>query len=128
MRLVRQGALAEIDNIEGYLFVMAGNVARDLFRKNKVRNDNRLEETVHQFQKAETIQPDQAMESRQELDCIVAALNELPQRMRTIFILARLENMPRAEIAKRVGVSKRTVELAITQATASLADRRRRLT
>jgi DNA-directed RNA polymerase specialized sigma24 family protein len=48
--------------------------------------------------------------------------------MRTIFILARLEDMPRAEIAMRLGVSKSTVEQAITRATACLADRRRRVT
>jgi DNA-directed RNA polymerase specialized sigma24 family protein len=48
--------------------------------------------------------------------------------MRTIFILARLENMPRAVIAARLGVSKRTVEQSITQATACLAERRRRVT
>jgi DNA-directed RNA polymerase specialized sigma24 family protein len=48
--------------------------------------------------------------------------------MRNIFILARLEHMPRAEIAARLGISKRLVEQQITLATACLADRRRKLT
>jgi DNA-directed RNA polymerase specialized sigma24 family protein len=47
--------------------------------------------------------------------------------MRNIFILARLENLPRAEIAQRLGISKSLVEQQITLATACLADRRRRI-
>jgi RNA polymerase sigma-70 factor (ECF subfamily) len=71
--------------------------------------------------------PDRLAEGRQELQLIVEALNELPERMRHIFILARLENMRRADIAARFGISKRLVEQQIALATACLAERRKRL-
>lgn len=128
LRMARHGALQNVDSVENYLFTAAANVARDLFRRNKVRSDNPVTGFVEGVQITEDFSPERQLASRQELDCVLAALNEMPERMRTIFILARLENMPRSEIADRLGVSKRTVEQAITRATACLADRRRRVT
>jgi RNA polymerase sigma-70 factor (ECF subfamily) len=126
-RLARQ-SLHNIGSLESYLFVTAGNVARDLLRRNKVRRDYPATGFIQEFQIAGEFSPERQLAGRQELDCVLAALNEMPDRMRTIFILARLENLPRAEIALRLGVSKSTVEQSITQATACLADKRRRVT
>lgn len=126
-RLARQ-SLDEVGSLESYLFVTAGNVARDQLRRNKVRRDHPLSGLVQELQITGEFSPEREIGSRQELDCVLAALNEMPERMRTIFILARLENLPRTEIAVRLGVSKSTVEQSITQATACLADRRRRVT
>jgi RNA polymerase sigma-70 factor (ECF subfamily) len=126
-RLARQ-PLNDVESVESYLFVTAGNVARDLFRRNKVRRDNPASGFIEDFQVTEEFSPERQLGSRQELECVLAALNEMPERMRTIFILARLENLPRGEIASRLGVSKSTVEQSITKATACLADRRRRVT
>lgn len=127
-RLARQDSLDDVGSLESYLFATAANVARDLFRRSKVRSDNPAEAFVESIQLTEQFSPERQLAGRQELDFILAALNEMPERMRTIFILARLENMPRAEIAARLGVSKSTVEQSITKATACLADRRRRVT
>ena len=126
-RLARQ-SLDDIASLESYLFVTAGNVARDLLRRNKVRRDHPPCGFVEELQITEELSPERQLQGRQELDCVLAALNEMPERMRTIFILARLENVPRADIALRLGVSKSTVEQSITQATACLADKRRRVT
>lgn len=127
LRLARQ-PLAEVASIESYLFATAANVARDLVRRNRVRRDHPAQEFVEELQITGEFSPERALGSRQELACILAALNEMPERMRTIFILARLESLPRAEIARRLGVSKSTVEQSITSATACLAERRRRMT
>lgn len=127
-RLVRQGSLDDVASVESYLFATAANVARDLFRRNKVRSDYPATGFVEAVQVTDQFSPEREIAGRQELDCILAALNEMPERMRTIFILARLEDMPRSEIAARLGVSKSTVEQSITRATACLADRRKRIT
>lgn len=126
-RLARQ-SLDDVGNLESYLFVTAGNVARDLLRHDKVRRDHPASAFVQEIQITEEFSPERQLGGRQELACILSALNEMPERMRTIFILARLENLSRAEIASRLGVSKSTVEQSITKATACLADRRRRVT
>ncbi len=128
VRLSQPEVLARVDRVDGYLFGTAQNIATEYFRRRKVRAVEPAPELVPSFQRGAEFGPDRQLESRQELALITAALNELPERMRHIFILARLENMPRAEIAARLGISKRLVEQQITHATACLADRRRRCT
>lgn len=127
-KLAKGRSLDNVASAEGLLFATAASVALDFFRYCKVRSDHPAAGFVEEIQCTEDFSPERVLGSRQELVCIVAALNEMPERMRNIFILARLENLPRAEIAARLGVSKRTVEDQITQATACLADRRRRVT
>lgn len=125
-RLCRPEVLARIDRIDGYLFGVAANLATEHFRRRRVRLAHPAADFVESLQRSEDFAPDRLLEGREELALIVAALNELPERMRHIFILARLENLPRAEIAVRLGISKSLVEQQITLATACLADRRRR--
>ncbi len=127
-KLAKGRSLDHVASAEGLLFATAASVALDFFRHNKVRGDHPASAYVDELQRTAEFSPERILGSRQELACVVAALNEMPERMRNIFILARLENLPRAEIAVRLGVSKRTVEDQITQATACLADRRRRVT
>lgn len=127
-RLSRRDAFDNVGSVEGYLFATAANIAFDFFRRSKVRRDNPASEFVEAVQRTEDFSPERLLEGRQELSCVLAALNEMPERMRNIFILARLENLPRAEIAQRLGMSKSLVEQQITLATACLADRRRRIT
>jgi RNA polymerase sigma-70 factor (ECF subfamily) len=127
VRLSRQEAFDHVGSVEGYLFATAANIAFDFFRRNKVRANNPAIGFVEAVQRVEDFSPERLLEGRQELTCVIAALNEMPERMRNIFILARLENLPRAEIAQRLGISKSLVEQQITLATACLADRRRRI-
>ena len=126
-RLSRPDVLARVERIEGYLFRTAANVATEHFRRRQVRLAYPVSDHVEAMHRGEEFTPERLAEGREELELIVAALNELPERMRNIFILARLENIPRAEIAARLGISKRLVEQQITLATACLADRRERL-
>lgn len=127
-RMSRQETLDQLAVIEGYLFTTANNIARDYFRKQKVRNAASAEGLLDDILPGSNSNPEREFAGRQELAGIIAALNEMPERMRNILILARLEGLPRAEIAARLGISKRLVEQQIMLATACLADRRRRLT
>jgi RNA polymerase sigma factor (sigma-70 family) len=99
----------------------------DFFRHRRVRSEHPATGFVDRIQITDDFSPERVLEGRQELACIVSALNEMPERMRNIFILARLENLPRAEIAQRLGISKSLVEQQITLATACLSERRRRI-
>jgi len=127
-RLSRRGALDGVTSPDGYLFATAANIAMDHFRRRNIRANHLARSPMHETGDCVEFSPDRLAEGRQELELIVDALNEMPERMRNIIILARLENLPRAEIAIRLGISKRLVEQQIGLATACLADRRRRLT
>jgi RNA polymerase sigma-70 factor (ECF subfamily) len=126
VRLSRRDVLDRVASVEGFLFTIAANVAIDFVRRSKVRSDCPTSGVYDSVNVSEEFSPDRLLEGRQELGRIVAALNEMPERMRNIFILARLENLPRSEIAQRLGVSKSLVEQQIAQAAACLAERRRR--
>ena len=54
---------------------------------------------------------------------MVEALQELPERARTIFVLNRFEELSAAEIARRLGVSVSTVEKDMMRAIAHLKAR-----
>lgn len=127
-RLLQKDDLAQVESADRYLFVTAANLARDYFRYQKVRVAHPVAGFAEQLHRMDDFDPERILGGRQELDILMAALNEMPERMRNIFILARLENLPRTEIAQRLGISKRTVEAQITLATACLAERRRRVT
>jgi RNA polymerase sigma-70 factor (ECF subfamily) len=127
-KLSKHQALENVASGEAYLFTIAANVAFDFFRWRKVRANHPADGFHEVVQRSDDFSPERLLGSRQELTCIVAALNEMPERMRNIFILARLENLPRSEIARRLGISKSLVEQQITLATACLSERRRRIT
>lgn len=127
-KLSKHPSLENVVSGDAYLFTTAANVAHDFFRWRKVRADNPAEGFYETVQRSEEFSPERLLGGRQELNCIVAALNEMPERMRNIFIMARLENLPRSEIARRLGISKSLVEQQITLATACLSEKRRRLT
>jgi RNA polymerase sigma-70 factor (ECF subfamily) len=54
--------------------------------------------------------PARVAEARSDLRVLEAAIAELPARRRDILLAARLDNLPRQEIAKRLGISLRLVE------------------
>jgi RNA polymerase sigma-70 factor (ECF subfamily) len=56
----------------------------------------------------------------ESLDCILAALEQLPPRTRHAFVLHRFENMTYAEIALRMGVTRSGVEKLIMRALSQL--------
>jgi len=126
VRLCRQGALSGVQRADAYLFEMAANLAYDYHRRSAVRRSNPVNEHYEAVHRTANFSPDRIAEGREELALIAQALAQLPERTRNVFVLARLENMPRAEIATRLGIGKRTVEKLITTATAHIALSRRR--
>lgn len=106
-RLVRRGNMGEVESADGYLFTIAGNLAADHFRRRSVRAAHPPESYHEAIHVAAEPAADAQLARRQELELIIEALHEMPERMRSIFILARLESLARAEIAVRIGVAKR---------------------
>ncbi|MBB5986622.1 RNA polymerase sigma factor [Sphingobium lignivorans] len=64
------------------------------------------------------VRPSQAdtIELAQMRDRYQAAVNALPERMREVFLLHRIEGLGYREIATRLGISHRTVEWHIAEA------------
>ena len=66
--------------------------------------------------------PDRVLQAKESLSTVLAALRELPERTRTVFVLFRLENMKQREIADMLGISVRTVEQHVVRASVHLRD------
>jgi RNA polymerase sigma factor (sigma-70 family) len=122
-RLLKRAELGEIANIEGYLFHTAANLLRERARKAARRPgddpglDPDLAESVEDFS------PERILLGREAYARMVEALQELPERTRTIFVLNRFEELSAAEIARRLGVSVSTVEKDMMRAIAHLKAR-----
>jgi len=121
LRLSRHPAFASLESAEGYLFETAASVAVDHFRHARVRSADRHAPYDEALHARADLAADRIVEGRQELALLVAALREMPERTRHIVMLARLERMRHAEIARRLGISVSAVEKHLVKGLAHLA-------
>jgi RNA polymerase sigma-70 factor (ECF subfamily) len=69
----------------------------------------------------EEIVPERVLIVEQELTHVAAALQELSERSRDIFMLVRLEGMKQSAVAQMLGISPSTVEKELVKVLAHLA-------
>jgi len=67
--------------------------------------------------------PDREIEARSEVAALERAIEELSPRRRTILLASRVQQLPLRQIAERLGVSQRLVEIELKQALAHCAER-----
>jgi RNA polymerase sigma factor (sigma-70 family) len=115
--------LEQLRSADAYIFHVAANLLRDRARRGKVRNDYAATQfAAVDAQELEThaFDPERIEVARRSLAALVARLMELPERTREIFILYRIENVARRDIAQAFGLSLSTVEKEVARATAYL--------
>jgi RNA polymerase sigma factor (sigma-70 family) len=113
---VTQGSGAVIDNPRSYLFQIASNLAVDYFRSEK-RRVLRTEEIDALLSIPDEIpNPEAVAIGRSELTRVTTALDDMPERRRSILLMSRVEGMTHRAIADHFGVSTRTVEFEIVRA------------
>lgn len=124
MALARRGQTAEIANLEGYIFQIAANLLKDRNRRDRRRPllyGGQYDDAVALL--ADELSPERIISSRESYSDLILLLNEMPERMRTIFILNRLEDMTGREIAQRLNLSVSTVEKNMMRALAMVRER-----
>jgi RNA polymerase sigma factor (sigma-70 family) len=131
LRLMNAVQRNEVENVESFLFTIAGNLVRDHHRRSERRSvdttvsvDAGLIETLT-AEMVEDRSPERVLIGRQSVADVLQALDELGERTRDIFILFRLENMKQRDIAALYGISQSTVEKHVARAVLHLATRRR---
>lgn len=108
LRLEKAESIGIVQSPGNYLFRVMLNAADDQRRMQKryasaIEIDSLLELAD------DTPTPEEAALARSDLDAFKAVLAQLPARRRAIFLAARVGNIPRQEIADRLGVSRRLV-------------------
>lgn len=100
---------------DSYVFTVALNTLRDRWRRDKVRA-NYLETGSVEIEQIDQLTPERVALSRCEIDQTMAAIGEMGQRTREMFILFRFEEMSQRDIAAKFGVSASAVEKNIARA------------
>ncbi len=115
--------LERLRSADAYVFQVAANLLKDRARRSKVRADYAAAEISAQQAgefPARAPDPERIEAARRSLQALVGRLRELPERTRDIFILYRIENVARQEIARAFELSLSSVEKEIARATAYL--------
>lgn len=116
LRVMDYGGGAVIENPRAYLYRVTGNVANDRIAK-LLRRAEWTEPDVDPDQAAcPRPGPERQAEIRDALAQCLAALDELPEGCRHVFLLHRVDGMAQGDIAAALGIPKRTVERYIAKA------------
>jgi len=124
LRLLRQRSFDHIRaNARAYLFQIATNLARDLFRQRTHRAGIARDALRDPDTTDWSRWPDLELSGEQLAEIIVAALEQLSGPMRDALLLYRFRDMTQQEIAEHMHLSTRTVERYIKDGLAHIARR-----
>ncbi|MCD9030970.1 sigma-70 family RNA polymerase sigma factor [Luteimonas sp. Y-2-2-4F] len=114
---------ARLQSAEAYIFQIAANLLRDRGRRERVRFDYQADAAAVDGAGIDSLDPLRVTASRETLAGLTAALRELPERTREIFILYRLESASKRDIAEAFGISLSTLDRHLMRAMAHLTRR-----
>jgi RNA polymerase sigma factor (sigma-70 family) len=101
--------------LKAYLFKVATNLAVDRLRQRRRRmpivepGPGDIEHEV------ELDEPERGALAREQLEALVAGLQELPEKCREAFLMFRLDGLSQQQIAERLGVTERMVRNYINE-------------
>lgn len=115
LKLEGAAELGPIQSPKDYLFRIALNIAAD---RRRAEARKLLSDEVDALLDIadDAPDPERIVEARSEIAALESALAELPERRRAIFKAVLLDNIPRRELAKRFGISVRTVDFEVQRA------------
>lgn len=115
LRLHHAESVGRVTSPANYLFRIALNIARDrLVSERRYLTSVQVDQMLDVAD--ETPSPSSIAETRSELQLVEKLISELPSRQREILVAARLDGLPRREIAARLGISLSLVEKELKQA------------
>jgi RNA polymerase sigma factor (sigma-70 family) len=123
IRLVRQAGMESVQQIDSYVFRTAANVIRDRARRQAARHHREHDELSERNLPTNDLSPERVLLGTEQLARAVAALEELPENTRRVFVLRRYEGMRHEEIAAHLEISVSGVRFHMEKAKAHLARR-----
>lgn len=112
--------VAQLQSAEAYVFRTAANLLSDRARRDKVRRLHAADELSVAGREIDPLDPARIVSGRRSLSTMAEKLKELPERMRAMFVLYRVESMNKRDIAEAFNCSVSTVEKNVAQAMAYL--------
>ena len=114
-----------VDSTEAFIFQIASNLLRDRHRRDRVRSEHQASVLAEEDAGLDVLDPSRHAASSQSLQQLLDALKELPEIVRSIFILYRIEHMDKREIARGFQISASTVDRQLARAMQHLTERLR---
>ena len=115
LRLQRQGNAGDLQSPSAFVFRVAVNIARDHLRAER-RRASQSEIATALGMADRVLDPARTVEVRFALNRVERAIRQLPERSRSILLASRLEGLTHQTIARRLGVSRRTVQYELERA------------
>ena len=99
----------QVDSLQSYLYQSVRNASLDVLKHKKTES-----KYLATLEKEEAVQLTDLMEDAELADRINRAIQNLPEKCREIFILCRFDELKYAELAARLNISVKTVEMQIS--------------
>ncbi len=107
-------------SIKAYIFQIAVNNARDLFRR--AMHDKRIRVLFYQTVSEGYEHIETEITRKENRDLLSRLLDRLPERQRKVYILCKVEGLSYREVSGRLGISESTVNSHIKRANALLKE------
>jgi RNA polymerase sigma-70 factor (ECF subfamily) len=101
-------------NLSGYLYTGIRNRVLNLLSHKEV--ENKYLSSIQRFTPQEDYSTDLAIREKELADLIQKEIDQLPPKMREVFLLSRKENLSHQEIAGQLSISEQTVAKQVTNA------------
>lgn len=118
--LWKKRAQLKIDNFKAYIYVTARYHVFTHLRAAKLDPVEYIEHYEEHLEQADYNIAEEKLNYNDLKVQLEESLKKLPKRCREIFWMSRIENLSNEEISVKLGISKRTVENQITQASSHL--------
>jgi len=110
------------DSPKSFLFATARNLLVDRVRHQRIVPITAVGDIEQLHVMQDELEPGRWLGGREALARLARALDRLPDRCREVVWLRRIEDLPQKEIARRLGISEKTVEKHIAKGSRMLAD------
>lgn len=117
VRVIQRGTGAPIENVQGYLFQVAASVLNDEYRRARVRHQDEHEsydEIAHGV--CDEISPERILLGEEAVMRIAAAVKQLPETTRDVYILRVHRDYEYARIASELEISERGAQRHMSRA------------
>lgn len=115
--------LLEIDSIDNWLNTIVYHKAVSMLRKNKKLRHQLNFDELQDFRFPHTVSPVDSIISAEEQAMLHEAIEQLPPKCKRIFYMAKIEQLPYAEICRMLEISLATVNYHIGYAMNALKKR-----